>query len=289
MCTITALGADSGVVIESASDYLRQLQRNMLLPLRKLQPSMLMSAIAVVAKVGNVAKAPGECLQLPLHVVDPTIGRGNPVPVSIFRRSLETMPDIRGPGDILYLEAAMTNVVEGQCHIFNNFGTLWQIHHHSTPVDGRHPILEYLRNWWQETEASDAAEGQLPLQTSQAALGGEASDTDTHVGPVAERDEANVNAALNINNRTLSLVVDTTTATAAVPAAVLAVAPLRPPPPLPTDSPKAPPTAISRFQTPYLKRICDFEPGRFGDVIVEVLHVEPPVDDTEYFGHEMQR
>ncbi|KAJ2794917.1 hypothetical protein H4R21_005311 [Coemansia helicoidea] len=248
MSTITKLGAGKGAVIESVEDYRHQLKRSILMPLHDLRPNEMRSVLVVVTRVSAVKKSQGTDYVLSLQVADPTVGYDSSVLVSIFRRSAETMPDVRGPGDILYLESAKTELFGGQCHLCSNFSTCWQVHHHDTPTDGLHPLLAYLRGWWLARGACDpAALASLPCAASAAALD------------------------------------DSTTTAAANP-----VAPPAHPPP--AGNPKVsnnPPNTC--FQTQYFKLIRDFEAGRFGDIIVELVHVEPPVADPFFVGHQMQR
>ncbi|KAJ2759285.1 hypothetical protein IWQ56_005777, partial [Coemansia nantahalensis] len=124
--TITKLGAGKGAVIESVEDYRHQLKRSILMPLHDLRPNEMRSVLAVVTRVSAVKKSQGTDYVLSLQVADPTVGYDSSVLVSIFRRSAETMPDVRGPGDILYLESAKTELFGGQCHLCSNFSTCWQ-------------------------------------------------------------------------------------------------------------------------------------------------------------------
>ncbi|KAJ2078408.1 hypothetical protein H4R24_004491, partial [Coemansia sp. RSA 988] len=109
MSEITAWRTSRASAIESIDDYRDQLRSIMLLPLQDLRPNLITSVVVVVVKVGTAMSTKGTDFMLQLRVADPTIGVDNTMPLSIFRRTASSMPDIRGPGDIIYLEAVKTN------------------------------------------------------------------------------------------------------------------------------------------------------------------------------------
>ncbi|KAJ2126355.1 hypothetical protein IW147_000103 [Coemansia sp. RSA 720] len=109
---ISALGAGVGTAIHSLSDYRHHLKRNMIQPLDNIQPNQITTLLFVVSKLGPVTKSTGTDYILPLWAIDPTTT--NLIRVSIYRRSVESMPNVRSPGDIVYFEGAKTGVKDGK-------------------------------------------------------------------------------------------------------------------------------------------------------------------------------
>ncbi|KAJ2776479.1 hypothetical protein H4R18_005648 [Coemansia javaensis] len=236
---ITALGAGDGTAIATEQDYRHQLRRSMLTPLRDLQASRIISAIFVVVAVEVPRVTRGNDYLLALHAADPTTSRSDPVLVSIFRRSIEALPDIRTPGDIVYLDSVKPMMYRGRLTIFSHFSTYWQIHRCDAPVAGLHPIIAHLRAWWQGPDA--------------------ASDPPRHQPRAAPDPPSHQPRA----------------------AAVSATATMQ--------SPATMTHPASRIKSHYSRQMCDMEPDRFGDMVVEVVHVEPREGDSEFPGHMMQR
>ncbi|PIA18514.1 hypothetical protein COEREDRAFT_79952 [Coemansia reversa NRRL 1564] len=257
----------------------------------------------------------GTDYMLQLRVADPTIGVDNPMPLSIFRRTASSMPDIHGPGDIMYLEAVKTNQVGQDCHLYNNFCTIWQIHNYNVSVNDTNPIIQYLRQWWQGTSmcalSHSPARVVAPLANDHVNNGinvhkdmngseervftSENSNTNGNNNgndALAGVPDRNVNICNSTADNTHPLKVATSAVNvvssdtnktnsimAVTPAASRAQIKYTPPPG----------SATSRFNSPYRRLASEMELGRHGDLIVEVLHVESPEPDNNFFGDKMQR
>ncbi|KAJ2146411.1 hypothetical protein IW142_002113 [Coemansia sp. RSA 564] len=135
---ISALGAGTGTAIHTLSDYRHHLKRNMIQALDTIQANQITTLLFVVSKLDPIQKTLGTDYVLPLWAIDPTAS--NPIRVSIYRRSVESMPDVRGPGDIVYFEGAKTGLKDGKC-VYNNFSTRWQVLHGGQ--NGGHEVLDF--------------------------------------------------------------------------------------------------------------------------------------------------
>ncbi|KAJ2801255.1 hypothetical protein H4R20_003746, partial [Coemansia guatemalensis] len=304
MSKITALNARGNGAIESIADYKDQLKSSMLLSLQDLRPNLITSVVLVVVKVGDVMMTKGTDYMLQLRVADPTTGVNNTMPLSIFRRTASSMPDIRSPGDIMYLEAVKTNQVEQDCHLYNSFHTSWQVHNYSVSVEDTSPIIQYLRQWWQGTSMCTLRKSPAKVAAPPASdhvNDGTFTNNDMDISEDHARRIENGNGAsagvLNSNGAISNPIADNThplaVAASAVSAAprntnhTMAVTPVAPQAQVNYTSPIV--STTSRFNSQYRRLISEMEPGRHGDLVVEVLHVEPPAPDNNFFGDKMQR
>ncbi|KAJ2613980.1 hypothetical protein H4S08_001944 [Coemansia sp. RSA 1365] len=311
MSKITALKAREYGAIESIKDYKQHLKSSMLLPLQDLRPNLITSVVLVVVNVGEVMMTKGTDYMLQLRVADPTIGVDNTMPLSIFRRTASSMPDIHGPGDIMYLEAVKTNQVGQDCHLYNNFCTIWQIHNYNVSVNDTNPIIQYLRQWWQGTSmctlSCSSAQMVAPLANDHANNGINVNKdmngskervftsencNDNGNDALAIVPDRNVNICNSTADNTHSLTVaassvDVVSSDANDTNGIMPVTPAASRAQIKYTSP--PGSATSRFNSPYRRLAGEMEIGRHGDLIVEVLHVEPPEPDNNFFGDKMQR
>ncbi|KAJ2503590.1 hypothetical protein GGH96_000150 [Coemansia sp. RSA 1972] len=227
---ISALGASTGTAIHTLSDYRYHLKRNMIQPLDTIQANQYTTLLFVVSKLDPVTKSTGTDYILPLWAIDPTLS-SDPICVSIYRRSVESMPDVRGPGDIVYLEGAKTGLKGGKCCVYNHFNTRWQVLH--AGEGEAHEVLEYMRAWWKGCQASNVQ------QTT----------------PVVQHNTPTVQQTTIVQQIT----------------------------------PIAKQKSTSRFNTAYLKQICNVSFDKFGDLLLEVLHVLPREQESPTYGGMMQR
>ncbi|KAI8320516.1 hypothetical protein GQ54DRAFT_298596 [Martensiomyces pterosporus] len=105
---IPMLGSgSSATTVESIDDYVRQLQRNILTPLRDLQPNSITSVLLVIATFDPPVQSKGTDYVLRIRGVDPTLNCGEITACTIFRKNKETMPKIRSAGDIILLDSRL--------------------------------------------------------------------------------------------------------------------------------------------------------------------------------------
>ncbi|KAJ2826612.1 hypothetical protein IWW50_002277 [Coemansia erecta] len=271
---ITALGACNDAVISTVTDYRHHLKRNMLLPLQDLRANLITTLLVVVVRLGHAKPSRGTDYVLPLWVADPTISPSAPVPVSIFRRSVDLMPKISGPGDIVYLEGVKTGMLGSQYCVVSNFITRWQIHHATAGVEEQHPLLAYMRRWWLQA-GTDQPTGSLvdggtegsvdqPIEP-QSPVGGALGNASPLPGL---RSAATQNTP--ISQHTVSMAQQTTPAAQQSTAIV-------------------PQGSASRFNNMYLKKISDMCYDKFADLLLEVLHVGPLEPESSAYGGQMQQ
>ncbi|KAJ2318736.1 hypothetical protein IWW52_002380 [Coemansia sp. RSA 2704] len=175
---------ESSVVITSLRDYRNQLKRSMVLPLCDLRPNLIATLLVVVTSVGVVKLSHGTDYLLPLRVADPTLGKDESTPVSIFCKTHASMPDIRAPGDLVLFTQIKTNMLGSDCCAYNTYFSRWQVLHKEEAAD-QHPLLAFLRRWWANPEAPLAAETPWMPGARIGAVrdGGSACETDSTQTP----------------------------------------------------------------------------------------------------------
>ncbi|KAJ2003085.1 hypothetical protein H4R26_003259 [Coemansia thaxteri] len=146
---ISAFGSPASCpAIHSVDDYVLQLHRNLLHPLRDAASTNMPNLLVLVSSYTEPTRSSGTDYKMVLRTLDPTLPSGDTVTLMIFRKSTNEMPDIRSAGDILYLESVKVQTFNGRDQLITNYSTKWEVLHAQQEVDSLHPIFRYLRESW---------------------------------------------------------------------------------------------------------------------------------------------
>ncbi|KAJ1870440.1 hypothetical protein LPJ55_004651 [Coemansia sp. RSA 990] len=139
---------DGAAAFRSIQDYKSYIHQAGGLTLDDMQPNLITTLTVVVASVGKVRRGKSTDYLLPIRVTDPTVGRDTTFPLCIFNQSIEDMPDIRSPGDIVELHGFKTGLLNNDCSIYNKNSSFCTVYH-ANDIDDTKPLLARLRQWWQ--------------------------------------------------------------------------------------------------------------------------------------------
>ncbi|KAJ1821399.1 hypothetical protein GGH91_001361 [Coemansia sp. RSA 2671] len=139
---IRALGID-GSPVASVPEYVEQLHDHGLVALKELAPGAA-SMVCVVSNFIPAARTSGTDFKMVVRVSDPTMLSNDTVTFVVFRE-LGAMPDIRGAGDVLYLEDVKVQEFSGKPQLVSKHSTIVEVLHSGDSVDDLLPLFSYLR------------------------------------------------------------------------------------------------------------------------------------------------
>ncbi|KAJ2602478.1 hypothetical protein GGF40_000724 [Coemansia sp. RSA 1286] len=160
----------TGQKIANTAEYANHLRANHLTPLSALQPTDRMaSMLVVVSSLTPVRKSNnGMDYFLSLRIVDPTIypanptGGSNSLAITIFKPSIDEFPQINGPGDIMYLDNVHVNNFQNKITLGAKRECRWNVIKTNQSIDIMlHPIVKYIRQWWQQCGIQDISYGNV--------------------------------------------------------------------------------------------------------------------------------
>ncbi|KAJ1645253.1 hypothetical protein LPJ64_003153 [Coemansia asiatica] len=246
--------------ISGSTEFTEHLFANHLTPLSGLTPTdRLASLVVVVSSLGKVNKSfNGMDFYMSLRIVDPTIcpvnptGGQNSIAITVFKPSIEELPKIDGPGDILFLDNVQVNDFQGKITLAARRACRWNIINSSQELEpSLHPMVGYLREWWLQIKLSDPTLFSTSSSTSHTT-----NDTTTITTAAA---------AAAASSGVISNVIPSSSS--------FPVASLQPMVQNLSHN-------SSATKNKYLRTVSEIHPEMYPDLLLEILTMDPPQTDT---------